>query len=615
MLRARFIRRVAMVAIVLGFFLLIRPAPSGLSEPKVSPAQAAALRPAPVASQEAAAGAGLLKLAGESLGAGSVTYVEGEALGWLFSAFGVDMSPNDSAQVLAELQQISEQISALQGTLNSGLQAVSCNVDTSTYSSLIDNNPSISNIQTISSKLGDMSHAADRAQMLTYVNGEGGVNDIFSQDPAMLQQIYNLTFGTTGSDGALQLYSNMLTTCHSYFNSTDSSNYLQVWNDLSGLLTAACVVDVNYYRYNASVAPSNAERMSYLTTADVDATACQGYAQAMLDLQPNVLPSSDQNTEMITCPRPSSGSPCDGSVSGTAWLWAGEAGPADCQILSFGTESTQFLCAIYFPSLNQGQWVVPPLSEIQGFFNSCANNSDPTDCIVGEGFDLTGDFQAVGVNPQNLAFWTYDPSAGVPGQEPSGWSVLGGDEPYPTGWCPASPQMTICGQVAVDGDFSGVSYDFSPAAVLSGNVTCNCFAGLLLELTESTPPCYFWCTSTWDAASAAISQGESAAADVKANPPPVPEPSSTATPQPMRLTETATPSPTDTPRATASPTESPTPTVRPTETATSTPRAIETETPRPTETVTPRPAETSPPAEAATEKPASTQPANRAGNP
>jgi hypothetical protein len=508
--------------------------------------------------------------------------------------------------VLAELQQISEQIDALQGTLNSGLQAVSCNVDTSTYSSLIDNDPAISNIQTINTKLGDMSHATDRAQLLTYVNGVGGINEIFSQDPAMLQQIYDLTFGTTGSAGALQLCSNLLTTCHSYFNSTDSANYLQVWNDLSGLLTVACVVDVNYYRYNASVASSNAERTSYLTTAAADATLCHGYAQAMLDLQPSTLSASDQMTEMITCPRSSTGSACDPSSSPTGWLWAGESGPANCQTLSFGIESTQFVCAIYFPALNQGQWLVPQLSDIQAFFSSCANSSDPTDCIVGEGFDLTGDFEAVGINPQNLAFWTYDPSAGVPGQEPSGWTVLGGDEPYPSGWCPASPQMTICGQVAVDGNFSGVSYDFSPAAVLSGNVTCNCFAGLVLEWNGAALPCYWWCSSTWDAASAAISQGQSAAADVKANPPHVPQPSSTATPQPLRLTETATPSPTETPRPVASATSSPTPTVRPAQTATPTPRATETATPRAAETATPHPTETPPTAEAETAKPSST---------
>jgi hypothetical protein len=569
---SRLARKLIVLSLVIAICLVVRPAPSGLTDPTIASVQAAALRPAPVDSQEAAAGSALLKLAGDSLGAGTVTFAETAALGWLFSAFGVNMSPDDSAQVLAELQQISAQITALQGQVAAGDQAVSCNVGASTYADLVQNNPAIPNIYTINTKLGNIAHATSRAEMLTYVSGEGGVNQIFAQDPGMIQEIYDLIFGTTGADGALQLYSNELTTCHDYFNQTDSTKYSQVWNDLAGLLTAACTIDVNYYRYNASGASSNADRSGYLTTADVDATACHGYAQAMLDLQPNVIANAN---EVIACPSSSPGGPCNSS-DGTAWLWAGEEGPADCNILSYsadpGADLNYPVCATLF-DFNQGDWVLPTISNINTFFSSCASSSEASACLISEGLGLTGDFQAVGVNPdQNLQFWTYDPSIGTPGQEPSWWAGIGGNEPYPAGWCEGFAGAAACSLIAVNGSSNGIP--------------CACFGAVILQSTAAPLSCYWWCASAADAAMAEIGQGQSAAAGVRANPPSIPAQAATT----ARPAETSSPSPMETSRPVATATSSPTPTARPTETPSATPRA--TETPRPTETATPRPAET-----------------------
>jgi hypothetical protein len=564
------------LAVVALLCLVIRPAPDGLSGQPTTPARAASMKPAPNVSQETANGSGLLDWTASNLGAGAVTYAEGAGLGWLFSAFGVDMSTGDSAQVLAELQQISEQITALQGELTAGLQAVSCNVDSTAYSNLIDNNSAIPNIQAINGKLGSIAHSTDRAQMLTYISGEGGVNDIFAQDPDMVQEIRNLLFGTAGADGALQLYSDLLTTCHNYFNQTDSTDYLQVWNDLSGLLTEACTIDVNYYRYDASVASSTAGRSGYLTTAAADATACQGYAKAMLQLQPNAIPNGN---EIISCSSPSPGSPCAES-GGTGWQWQSAPLLANCETLTYGRYGSYPACGVdvgpYLDSTTQ--WNLPPYADVQTFLGSCTNSNvdDANACLAQEGWETNGQSFS---NSGNVQFWTYTNQYGQPGQIPNYWADEGGSTPWPAGYCSVQ-YLPQCGLVGLDGS-------------LASGVYCDCPGNLLLEWGGTALDCYWWCSSAANAATAAISQGESAAANVTANPPPLPVQPPAVTPQATETPhspEAATPNPTETSRPAATATASPTSTIRPTETPAAMTRA--TETPHPTEAATTKPSAT-----------------------
>jgi hypothetical protein len=490
------------------------------------------MRPGPIASQAEAGGSSLLNWTAETLGAGAVTYVEGAGLGWLFSNFGVDMAPDDSAQVLAELQQISAQLTALQGDLAAGFQETGCNVDTTTYSDLMDGSAAIAKIDTINGKLRNMAGATSRAEMLTYVNGDGGINDIFSEDPGMVQEIRNLIFGTAGADGSLQLYSNLLTTCHNYFNQTDSNSYVQVWNDGSGLLTAACAIDVNYYRYNASIAPSSAERSSYLTTAASDATACQGYAQAMLNLKPNIISNA---SEVIACSSPASGGPC-GASDGIGWQLQANPLMANCGTFTFTKYGVDPVCAVdigpYSPellaiALGDGSWMIPAYSQVQSFLGSCATSYNPGSCLAQEGWGLDG--QTMGGDP-NIQLWTYTTQWGQPGEAPTYWAD--GGSPWQSGWC-ATSYYPVCSIVGLDGN-------------LAAQVNCDC-PGSLLLFWGGVLQCYWWCSSDADAAATAVSQGETNAASVSANPPQPPS----ATPQPAatpRPAGTSTPSPTETSR-------------------------------------------------------------------
>ena len=203
-------------------------------------AVALVLQPQPAMCQDSTLGIVVNDVFSDLFGAAA-----GEGLGCLVQGCSSSPTTPDWSKVSTQLSNLSTQINKLSGDI----QQINCTLTTDAYATYMagTNNTTLNSIQQLAADLSNI--AADRA---------AGNTTQLTQDLNQLttdQKIPNLATlhadmngivrGTASSAGGIQLFSNKLTACHTYFNSNDFLLVQKQWALFALAQANACVIKIN----------------------------------------------------------------------------------------------------------------------------------------------------------------------------------------------------------------------------------------------------------------------------------------------------------------------------------------------------------------------------------
>jgi hypothetical protein len=197
-------------------------------------------------------------------------------------------SGTDWSTVNTQLSNLSTQLT----TLNKAIQATDCIIAMGAYSTYMagTNTTILNNINLLAADLANI--AADRASNSTNLTADMNQLQIDEKNVSNLATIHtdmdNIVRGTAGAAGGIQLFSNQLTSCHTYFNSNDFLLVQQQWALFALAQANACLIKLNL--------DNNTNNNGVPGDPTDDMNDCKAYYADILAAQPPqmVIPTSPQ---------------------------------------------------------------------------------------------------------------------------------------------------------------------------------------------------------------------------------------------------------------------------------------------------------------------------------
>jgi hypothetical protein len=324
------------------------------------------LQPQPGMSQSSTLGNVANDIFGALFGAGA-----GEGLGCLVQGCSPSSNP-DWSMVNTQLSTITKQLSML----SNDIQTDNCNTSAGVYATYMSgtNADTLNSIALLTADLAKI--AADRQGDMASLQSD--LNQLKSDEKKITNfstihaNMNSIIRGTGGSPGGIQLYSQQLSACHTYFNSNDFNLVQEQWALFALAQANACMLKINYDNSHSGD-PAN------------DISACKAY---QMDINAAQVPQMANPTS----PQPLQANAFIDVKSGIGWRDLGSVNSSCQKLWDNGGGNAFIVCSTPGTGRTGAPWqTLPYYKDIQTLLNdSGCPSSSKSACLATQGWPSGG---------------------------------------------------------------------------------------------------------------------------------------------------------------------------------------------------------------------------------